>query len=445
MSFRSRDSLQITELPGMANQQSSFGPVRALSWLLVGFGGDDLVRPNLPHVFLRSHGTLRRGKDSKGCDMTSKASFAITGNGSSSEQVELRGLVVAAELADRIAQVRLEGIAFNSRRGYDGDWRRFASWCSSRNLLSLPAAPETAIEWLIAISDLRDETGEWLYAHATVKRAVAAIAKIHEFAGEESPTKNAVFRELLRGYARIKGRPARQMRPLMLAQLKAVLDCIDRRSHPAGVIGCRDTLILLLGFAGAFRREELAALTLGDIEFNSQGVHVRVTRSKTDQEAHGHTKGMPRTDDPRYCTPCAIRRWISILELIDSSPDEVRSFLKSGRDEEHCCEPTLTSRTLDPRRPLFPSMIKGGRIGRLKTGGDTIHVVLRSRLARAGIDPERYGAHSLRSGFVTEAFRARATHHEVMRQTGHRNPETLEIYSREQDPLRHNAVTMLPW
>ena len=75
--------------------------------------------------------------------------------------------------------------------------------------------------------------------------------------------------------------------------------------------------------------------------------------------------------------------------------------------------------------------------------GNVANDVVKRRVENIGLNPADYGAHPLRAGFVTEAFRAGATHHEIMRQTGHRSLDTVEIYSREANPLDSNAVVRL--
>ena len=91
-------------------------------------------------------------------------------------------------------------------------------------------------------------------------------------------------------------------------------------------------------------------------------------------------------------------------------------------------------------------MHKTGAIGDRAMSGDAIAEMIQRRAAAAGFTPaqvDQLGGHSLRAGFVTEAFRAGADAHAIMRQTGHRSPVMLEVYAREHAPLVGNAVTRL--
>ena len=89
---------------------------------------------------------------------------------------------------------------------------------------------------------------------------------------------------------------------------------------PAGVSARRDMALLLMGFAGAHRRSELTALTLADVTLHAtDGLHVRLRRSKTDQEARGTVKALPYGRDPVTCPPCAYVRWRQVLHAWDST------------------------------------------------------------------------------------------------------------------------------
>ena len=220
--------------------------------------------------------------------------------------------------------------------------------------------------------------------------------------------------------------------------------------------------LLVMGFAGAHRRSELVALTLADVTLHrTDGLHVRLRSSKTDQEAHGQVKALPYGRDPVTCPPCAYVRWREVLHAWDTADRRRRpprgdaGASPAGRDDRwgrggaevlHCCRSTRLPEPADPERVLFPSVHKGGAIGGKPMTGHAVNEMIRRRADQAGFTPaqtQRLGGHSLRSGFVTEAFRAGADAHAIMRQTGHRSPAMLEVYARENAPLMGNAVTRL--
>jgi integrase len=161
------------------------------------------------------------------------------------------------------------------------------------------------------------------------------------------------------------------------------------------------------------------------------------------------------------CPPCAYVRWRQVLHAWDTAdPDgrrravmtvlrrQTATISNRGEDGEdleaqHCCR---GARLHDPARALFPRVHATGAIGATAMTGHAVNEMIHRRAATAGFTPaqvDKLGGHSLRAGFVTEAFRAGADAHAIMRQTGHRSPVMLEVYAREHAPLVGNAVTRL--
>ncbi|WP_167047008.1 site-specific integrase [Salinibacterium sp. ZJ454] len=354
-------------------------------------------------------------------------------------------LQVPAHIADRVASLRGSGMAANTRRGYSTAWRSFAAWCAAHGLQSLPATPSTVVHYVIDRSDAVEPDGTWRYTAGTVQIWLSAINKVHDAARFERPGNHPDVREVMEGICREKGRPPRRVLPLTMSPLKATLASIDLASHPKGVTGHRDYALILLGFSGAFRRSELAALEIRDFTIrDDDGCHVLLRRSKTDQNGRGTTKGIPVGHETFTCSQCAITRWLRVLVAARQEPADVALILASATAAKHVCGelPNLL-RLIPPFHPLFPAIRKGGNVTSTASNGGMVASALKRRLTAAGINAAEYSGHSLRAGFVTEAFRSGATTHEIMRQTGHRNPATVEIYARETDPLQHNAVARL--
>jgi integrase len=224
-----------------------------------------------------------------------------------------------------------------------------------------------------------------------------------------------------------------------------------------------------MGFAGAFRRSELVGLTVGDVTAHrADGLHVRLRTSKTDQEAKGRVVALPYGRDPATCPPCAWVRWRELLHAADTAAEgkqraAVMRMLRrqaahhhvvdpdrDGEGEDggrlHVCRTARLPEPPDPGRVLFPSVHGTGRIRDRAMSGDAVYAMIRSRAEQAGYtttDIDKLGGHSLRAGFVTEAFRAGADAHQIMRQTGHRSHAVLEGYARDHAPLVANAVTRI--
>ena len=343
---------------------------------------------------------------------------------------------------------------------------RFTRWTTERGFSALPAPALVVAHYVTEAAAEQTGVGRWRYAPATLTRWVSSINQFHTAAGLEAPGRAEVVRRALSGIRRIRSAPQSRRTPLLLDDIRTLLTHLDRQTAewPAAVAARRDMAILLMGFAGANRRSELVALTVADVTLHrTDGLHVRIRSSKTDQEAHGQVKALPFGRDPVTCPPCAFVRWRQLLQAWDTAkPGERRRAVMTvlrrqtdsrphgeagdGEQAQHCCRRTQLPEPVDPGRALFPRVHATGGIGPDPMTGHAINRMVRRRAGQAGFTPAQtqlMGGHSLRSGFVTEAFRAGADAHAIMRQTGHRSPGILEVYAREHAPLVGNAVTQL--
>jgi site-specific recombinase XerD len=354
----------------------------------------------------------------------------------------------------------------NTKAAYRSDWARFTAWTTERGFPPLPAPALVVAHYVTEAAAEQTGVGRWRYTPATLTRWVSSINQFHTAAGLDAPGRAEVVRRALSGVRRIRSTPPVRRSPLLLDDIRTLLVPMELAagSWPAGVAARRDMAILVMGFAGAHRRSELVALTLADVTLHkSDGLHVRIRSSKTDQEARGQMKALPFGRDPATCPPCAYVRWRQILHAADTADDRAarRAVLPVLRRlagaatsggtvgdsmAQHCCRGVRFSDPVDPDRALFPAVHKTGAIGKAAMSGDAVAAMIRRRADQAGFTPAQIqlmGGHSLRSGFVTEAFRAGADAHSIMRQTGHRSPGMLEVYARENAPLTGNAVTRI--
>jgi hypothetical protein len=289
------------------------------------------------------------------------------------------------------------------------------------------------------------EDGGQLYAIGTLLQWMSSINKAHFLAGHRKPGESPEVQLLMSGISRQSLRKPEQKAPLVIKGLRRTLNEIDLHSYPAGVIGRRDWSLLLFGFVGAYRRSELASFTIGDVvRHEEDGLHVMLRRGKTDQKGNGLLKALPYGGNPLTCAPCAFVHWIRVLGVPRGDARAMTALLARPVESKHVCRerlPELSSLHLDA--PLFRPIMKGGNITERHISGNVVNDVLKRRMLAAGFNPQKYGAHSLRAGFVTQAFRDGATHHEIMRQTGHKTASSVEIYAREYNPLIANAVTRI--
>ncbi|UPK66550.1 integrase (plasmid) [Rhodococcus pyridinivorans] len=355
----------------------------------------------------------------------------------------------AARIAASVSSARAPGTLAT----YASAWRRFTTWCTTEGHTALPAHPITVAAYLVAAADTLAEDGTRAYAPATLARWVAAIAHHHRQAGQPSPTGNELVRQTLSGirrdYATAGDRPRVPRAPLLTADVLAIVE--RARTSCEGwadeVLERRDAAILLLGYAGAFRRSELVALSCGDITLHRlDGVHVRLRKSKTDQEGRGTIRALPFTHSHTSCPPCAWMRWAQVVAAFDTGgrPAVIRLLRSAEPFEGHVCRGMRPRMVSDS--PLLRSIRKNGNLSDTALSGAAVHKAIRRRAELTGYDPElvaQLGGHSLRAGFVTQAFRNGASAHAIMRQTGHTTPAMLEVYAREHAPLLGNAVTNL--
>jgi integrase len=353
---------------------------------------------------------------------------------------------LSEELRASIRENQGNASAANTNRAYLSDWAAFERWCDENDQVALPASDETVAAYLTDRAAVVDPvTGEYTYAPSTISRWLTSINVRHHADDLPQPGSFGKVKSTLAGIRRGHVRPTRRMAPLLLEDLKKVLMGIDTQSYPDGIIGHRDAALLVMGFAGAFRRSELSSRRIGDVTVHAEdGLHVRLITSKTDQEGRGSVKGLPFGANPLTCPPCAFLRWIRVLEAAPGPRAALMRLLRESNTDVHICQmPTLELERLDPKAALFRPIRRGGHIGSTMISGDVVNSVIKRRLTAVGMNAKRFGGHSLRAGFVTQALRSGATPQEVMRQTDHRNVSTVETYRREHDPLRQNAVTRL--
>lgn len=283
--------------------------------------------------------------------------------------------------------------AQSSLKAYASDLRHFLTWGGE-----VPCGPELVARYIA-------EHGETL-APATLERRLAAISVGHMAKGLPSPTRSELVRSVLKGIRRTQGAAQKQAKPLMRDDLFGMLNAMTS-SSPKDM---RDRSLLLLGFAGGFRRSELVALDVEDFEQVRQGMVVNLRRSKSDQEGHGRKIGVPlgRT---RHCPVKALEAWLQAAGI-------------SGG-------------------PIYRPVGKGGHIASQRLSGKAICDILRQRIADAGIEPNGFSGHSLRSGFATSAAMAGVSSWKIRQQTGHASDAMLSRYVRDGQMFEGNAAGTL--
>jgi len=317
--------------------------------------------------------------------------------------LEIQLLETKASLASAGQKAR-EFAAFskapNTLRAYQADWNDFRDWCAAHLCSPLPAAPETVA---LYIAD-RAAT----LKTSSLARRLTTINRAHQAAGHTSPAtmQNAVVSEVWKGIQRRKGTAAHGKKPLLTPDLRQIF-----AELPEGLGGLRDRALLLTGFAGGFRRSELAALRVEDLESTPEGVIIRLPRSKTDQEGKGRPVALPYGSDPATCPVRTLRAWLD----------------QAGIATGH----------------VFRAIDRRGRVSAQALHSDSIGYLVKRAAARAGLETADYAGHSLRAGLATQAAMNGATELAIMKQTGHRSLSTVRRYLREGTLFRDNAATKL--
>lgn len=296
---------------------------------------------------------------------------------------------------DRAEEYLRQSKAENTRRAYASDWRHFSEWCSQRSQLPLPAEPQTIALYL---SDLAASTRT-----STLVRRISSISQAHQMGGFESPTRHMVVRSVLAGIRRTNGSAQVGKNPLRVEDLRAIVDRL-----PSTAQGIRDRALLLVGFAGGFRRSELIGLDTSDVKFVSAGLIVNLRRSKTDQEGQGRRIGIPAGANPQTCAVRAAEAWLAVI----------------GR----------------AAGPVFRSINRHGQVAEERLSDRAVALIVKRLAALAGLDARFYAGHSLRAGLATSAAAAGASERSIMAQTGHRSVGTVRRYIREGSLFLENAA-----
>lgn len=303
------------------------------------------------------------------------------------------------DLAERARGFATASRSASTLTAYESDWRHFTAWITEHNLAALPADPETVA---LYATDLADS-----FKPSTIDRRMAAISVTHQHAGFPSPTQDASVRSVINGIKRTYGTAPKQVAPAVIGEIRKMVARMNDST-----IDIRDRAILLLGFAGAFRRSELVALDVADLDTRPDGLLVTIRRSKRDQEGRGDTKAIPYGTDAETCPVRAVQAWLTEAHIDDG--------------------------------PVFRPVDRHGNVANTRLSGKAIGLVVKRAAERADLDPATYGGHSLRAGFVTTAAANGATERAISRQTGHAPGSTvLRTYIRHASAFTDNAVSMV--
>ena len=276
--------------------------------------------------------------------------------------------------------------AKNTLRAYKADYKDFTVFCIKHGFKSMPSDPKVISLYLTHLSQNSK--------FSTLKRRLASISVIHKLSGHYVDTKHPMITENLMGIKRAKGSYQKAKKPILINDLKLIINVIDKDKNEKRKL--KNKALILIGFAGGFRRSELVGIDYEDIDFVSEGVKIFVRRSKTDQSGEGMTKGIPYFTNSAYCPVISLKNWIK------------KADIKSGK--------------------IFNMSDK------------SVAIKIKKYTALAGLDSNKYSGHSLRSGFATSAAELGAEERSIMAMTGHKTTQMVRRYIQEANLFKNNAL-----
>ena len=301
---------------------------------------------------------------------------------------------ISEDLIDEAKSYTKYSFSESTRKFYAIDWRIFSEWCSLNNVCPLPASPETIFLFLT------DQTINHKIAPATLVRRLAAIRLRHSSSELQSPTKHHLVRRIMQGIRRKSTHVIKKKSAATVDRIEQIISYC-----PDNITGLRDKALLILGFAGAFRRSELVSLKVEDIEKTDDGVKVLIRRSKTDQEGRGQKIAIP--NGTRFRVVDTLFNWLT------------QANIENGY--------------------LFRSINKAKKISNEGLCPKSVAYIIKKYAAQAGLNVDNFAGHSLRAGFITSAAKAGASIHKMMEVSRHTNANILIGYIRNENLFENHA------
>lgn len=295
-------------------------------------------------------------------------------------------------LSEEVRTLVREAVSENTRRAYRTDLEHFMAWGGS-----IPCRPDAVALYLAEHAQV--------LAVSTLKRRLAAISVAHDAKGYPSPTSSKLVKAAMRGIQRVRGSQQRQAKALLVEDLMKIMAMLG--DDPKDI---RDKALLLIGFAGGFRRSELVAINCTDVKLVRQGMTINIRRSKTDQLGHGRKVGIPFARG-RYCPVRTYEAWRDVIGVSDGA--------------------------------VFRPVTRHGDVKAARLSGEAVSRIIKTRVAGLGYDVKDYSGHSLRAGLVTSGAMAGLSTLAIKQQTGHRSDAAVQKYVRLCELFYHNAASSL--
>lgn len=323
-----------------------------------------------------------------------------------SDPGDLPAGITSDDISDLYDLLREHGLTESTRAAYAVQWRGFVQWAKARRATALPGKPITVATYL---KERADEGA----SISTVNQARCAVGKAHEWAGEDDPTQTRAVQKTVEALRRRDGTRPEKKKAATLEEIQKMIrstpprvgaampePTVDRSAYAAHLRGIRDRAVLLVGFATACRRSEVAEMRMEYVTEVERGLKILIPSSKGDQTGEGHVKGVPCGSREETCPVQAFQRWMDAADVEEG--------------------------------PIFRPVLNDGSVPVRAVTGQTIRNIVTAAARRAGLEhPEAYTGHSLRSGWITEAARRGAPLALAQKHAGHKDSsQTAEYFQR---------------
>ena len=304
--------------------------------------------------------------------------------------------LAACQEAQSLQQYLQAATSDNTRKAYRSAIRQFEKWGGR-----LPSDRDAVVRYLLARAEALNPR--------TLDLHLTAISQWHHYQGLIDPVSDPLVRKTMEGVRRTHGQPKRKAKALRLEHVVQMVNHL--RQLPDTKKKLRDIALVLTGFFGAFRRSELVAIQIGDLVWEPEGLLIRLSRSKTDQQAMGLVRALP-FGAPGCCPAMAMKNWIELADI-----NEGPVFRPVNRWDK------VQPKALNP----------GGINQLLKTLGNACQFDFVPDLS----------SHSFRRGLSTSAAREKIDFEFIKKQGGWKSDATVWEYIEEGQQFTNNASFIL--
>lgn len=286
--------------------------------------------------------------------------------------------------------------ANNTKNAYQSDWKQFETWCELHGLQSLPADPQTVALYITSEAQSGRKA-------STIQRRISSISQAHQAINYDSPTLNSLVRLTWKGIKNVHGTKQEGKKPLLIEHVRAIMEVL-----PETLLGLRDRALILVHFAGAFRRSELISIDMTDVDFNTDGLVMTLRRSKGDQEGAGEKVGIPYGSSPSTCPVRAFQAWLDQAGITEGA--------------------------------VFRSVNRHGQVQPKGLSDKAVALIVKRAVELIGLNPDEYAGHSTRSGLATSAAKAGVSERVIMKQTRHKSTQMVRKYIKDGEMFLENAA-----